>query len=94
MIFSPNTQPEKDTAPGEFHKWTVHTGTVRYDDDKGNGADMTLGRVRRGARHRELKDLRVSVGYTAGANLTGTLEPLELNNQSWGFGAERVVRPA
>ena len=37
IIFSPNTQPNKDTAPGQFHTWDVTSGVVRYDDDCGDG---------------------------------------------------------
>jgi|tagenome__1003787_1003787.scaffolds.fasta_scaffold20843638_2 hypothetical protein len=90
MIFSPNTQPAKDTAPGVFHKWTVHTGTVRYDDDKGNGADMTWDQFVTAHGTEKLKDLRVSAGYTAGTNLSTTLKSLELNNQTWSFGADQA----
>ena len=95
MIYSPNTQPVKDVAPGVMHTWNVHEGTVRYDDDKGNGADMTWNEFVTAHGTEKVKDLRVSAGYTAGTNLSTTLKSLELNDQSWGLRRRPVVvRPA
>ena len=73
-----------------FHKWSVHTGTVRYADDTGNGADMTWDEFVTSHGTEKVKDLRVSAGYTAGTNLSTTLKSLELNNQSWGFGSDQA----
>ena len=93
MIFSPNTQPVKDTAPGAFHKWTVHTGTVRYDDDKGNGADMT-GPVRHRAR------LREGQGPPRQRRLHGRHQPVDhaevarAQQPELGLRRRGVVRPA
>ena len=61
MIFSPNTQPNKDTAAGEMHTWSVTDGTVRYDDDKGEGQDMTWAEFAEQYGEKTIQDLRVSV---------------------------------
>ena len=39
VIFSPNTQPFPLVAEDVLHQWDVTEGTVRYDDDPGDGPD-------------------------------------------------------
>ena len=87
MIYSPNTQVNKDTAAGEVHNWIVSQGSVRYDDDKGNGSDMSWADFVKDHGDERIKDIRVSVGYTHGTNLTGTLKAMQVNDTTTSFGA-------
>ena len=87
VIFSPNTQPEKATEPGVLHKWDVDGGTVRYNDDAGFGTDMSWKQLVAEHGDEAISRIGVTVGYSAGTNLTGTLRSLEVNDKSWTFGA-------
>jgi hypothetical protein len=87
VIFSPNTQPTKDDAPGEFHTWDVTAGTVRYDDDKGNGPDQPWDDVLAAHGEDMISGIYVSAGFTAGTNLTTTLRNLTINGAAYTFGA-------
>ena len=87
VIFSPNTQPVKETEAGVLHTWDVTKGTVRYDDDAGFGSDVSWDSVVAEYGEKEIESVAVSVGYSAGTDLTGTLRSLEVNNHSWKFGA-------
>jgi hypothetical protein len=87
VIFSPNTQPTKDTEPGVMHKWNVKDGTVRYNDDRGEGPDMSWEHFIAQHGDEAIAKIGVTVGYSAGKNETGTLRSLEVNDHSWTFGA-------
>src|SRR3954454_7388791 len=78
MIYSPNTQPVKDTAEGQFHTWNVRTGPVRIDDDKGNGADMPFADAATQLAPKTISFVKVSAGFSAGQNLRVTLSALKV----------------
>ena len=65
VIFSPNTQPVKDTEAGTLHKWDVTNGTVRYDDDAGFGPDSSWDDIVAEYGEKEIESVAVSVGYSA-----------------------------
>ena len=86
VIYSPNTQPSKDDAPGEFHSWDVTGGTVRIDDDMGNGADVPWADALAAHGDDVVSGIYVSAGFTAGSHLQTTLRDLTVNNASVTFG--------
>jgi hypothetical protein len=86
VIFSPNTQPAKDDAPGVLHTWDVTSGTVRYDDDTGNGPDQPWADALAAHGDEVISGIYVSAGFTAGTNLQTTLRGLTVNNAAFTFG--------
>jgi hypothetical protein len=80
VIFSPNTQPDKDTAEDVFHQWNVTDGTVRYDDDAGSGADSPWATVKAAHANGVISGIYVTAGFSAGQNLTAMLRTLWVND--------------
>jgi hypothetical protein len=80
VIFSPNTQPAKDTAEDVLHQWNVTGGTVRYDDDAGNGPDSPWATVKAAHAGEVISGIYVSAGFTAGTDLTALLRTLWVND--------------
>jgi hypothetical protein len=85
LIFSPNTQPVKDTAEDVFHTWNVLSGTVRWNDDAGETADVPFASVLADHGNETISAIKVSAGFSAGANLRVTLDTLKVNNKTFGF---------
>lgn len=88
VIFSPNTQPVPSVADGVFHQWDVTQGTVRYDDDPGNGPDSPWQQI--AADHADeviSLGIVVTTGFSAGTNLTGCLRILGVNEVVFLFGS-------
>ena len=92
IIFSPNTQPpDSDVGEGPFHTWVATAGVWRYNDDAGaggeygvNGAPFAVVQADHGAE--EISDICISVGFTAGTDLTGLLRTWEINATDYAFG--------
>ena len=87
VIFSPNTQPSKETAEEVFHVWNVTAGTVRYDDDAGNGPDSPWATVVAAHGNDVISGIYVSAGFSAGTNLSAFLSDLTVNTKEFHFGA-------
>jgi hypothetical protein len=87
VIFSPNTQPNKETAEDVFHDWNVTAGTVRYDDDMGNGPDSSWQDVVAAHGGEVISGIYVSAGFSAGTNLQAVLSDLTVNGKAFHFGA-------
>ena len=85
VIFSPNTQPVPSIAPGTLHQWSVTDGTVRYDDDAGFGRDSSWQQVAADHADDVISGIYVSVGFSAGDNLTGNLRTLGVNEVAFTF---------
>ena len=86
-IFSPNTQaPDPDIAEGPFHTWVATAGSWRYDDDAGNGPDSPFSVIQGAHATEEITSLCISVGFTAGTNLSGLLRTWEVNDTDYAFG--------
>lgn len=86
VIFSPNTQPNPDTSEDEYHHWDVSSGTVRYDDDAGNGPDSPWATVKAAHADETISGIYVSTGFSAGTNLTARLRTLGVNAQVFRLG--------
>jgi Collagen triple helix repeat (20 copies) len=86
VIFSPNTQPVPSIAEDVLHQWDVTEGTVRYNDDKGNGSDSPWQQIAADHADEEIEGIYVSVGFSAGENLTGCLRTLGVNEVAFKFG--------
>jgi hypothetical protein len=85
-IFSPNTQsPDPDIAEGPFHEWVATSGSWRYDDDPGNGPDMSFADLIAGHGTEVISGIRISTGNTAGTNLAALLRWIEINGQRFAF---------
>jgi hypothetical protein len=88
VIFSPNTQPTPDVEEDVFHDWNVVTGTVRYDDDPGNGPDSPWAVVQAAHATEDIESICVSAGFSAGVPLAAILRTLGVNGDEFTFGAE------
>lgn len=88
VIFSPNTQPTPDVEEDVFHDWNVVTGTVRYDDDPGNGPDSPWAVVQAAHATEDIESICVSAGFSAGVPLAAILRTLGVNGEEFTFGAE------
>jgi hypothetical protein len=86
-IFSPNTQsPDPDTAQGPFHTWVATAGSWRYDDDGGAGPDSPFNTIKQDHANEKISGICISVGFSAGANLSGLLRTWEVNKKDYAFG--------
>jgi hypothetical protein len=87
VIFSPNTQPIPATAEGVVQEWVVNDGTVRYDDDAGNGPDSPWLDVKAAHADEVISAVCVTTGFTAGENLSALLRSMEINGTRVVFGS-------
>jgi hypothetical protein len=87
VIFSPDTQPVPSVAEDVFHQWDVTQGTVRYDDDPGNGPDSPWQEIAADHADEVISGIFVTVGFSAGTNLTGCLRTLGVNESVFLFGS-------
>jgi hypothetical protein len=91
-IFSPNTQPpDSDIGEGPFHTWVATAGVWRYDDDAGAGGEYgfngaPFSTVKDDHGDEEISDVCISVGSTAGTNLSALLRTWEINSKDYAFG--------
>jgi len=91
-IFSPNTQPpDADVGEGPFHTWVATAGLWRYDDDSGSGGEYGLNgapfaTVQTDHGTEEITDLCITVGNTAGEDLSALLRTWEVNAKDYAFG--------
>ena len=76
VIFAPNTQPDPAVSEGDFHRWIVTSGTVRYDDDAGNNPDTEWATVQAAHANEVISGICVTTGFTAGTNLRALLRDL------------------
>jgi hypothetical protein len=87
VIFSPNTQPVPSVAEDVFHQWDVTEGTVRYDDDTGVGPDSPWQVIAANHADEVISGIFVTVGFSAGTNLTGCLRTLGVNESVFLLGS-------
>jgi hypothetical protein len=86
-IFSPNTQtPDPDIAEGPFHEWVATSGSWRYQDDIGDGADESYADLLAAHGTDTISGIRVSTGFTNGANLQALLRWMQINGTTYTFG--------
>ena len=86
-IFSPNTQqPDPDTAQGPFHTWVATAGSWRYDDDGDTGPDSPFLTIRDAHADETISKICISLGSTAGTNLSALLRTWEVNSKDYAFG--------
>ena len=89
LIFSPNTQtPSPDIGPGPFHTWVATSGTWRYDDDPG-GTNPELSFADQQVVHgtEVISGIYISVGQSAGLNLSALLREWQINATNYSFGS-------
>jgi hypothetical protein len=87
VIFSPNTQPFPLVAEDVLHQWDVTEGTVRYDDDPGNGPDSPWQVIVAEHADEVISGIYVTVGFSAGTNLSGCLRTLAANKRVFLLGS-------
>jgi len=86
VIFSPNTQPAPATDENVDNAYDVVTGVVRYDDDAGGPAADPPWTTVQGAHASEVvTGIYVSLGFTAGMDLSGMLTHLGVNGDDFCF---------
>jgi hypothetical protein len=86
-IFSPNTQsPDPDTQQGPFHTWVATAGSWRYDDDGDTGPDSPFATIQGDHATETISKTCISVGSTAGTNLSALLRTWEVNTKEYSFG--------
>jgi hypothetical protein len=86
-IFSPNTQsPDPDFAQGPFHTWVATAGSWRYDDDGGTGPDSPFKTIQNAHADETISGICISVGFSAGTNLSALLRTWEVNTKDYAFG--------
>jgi hypothetical protein len=87
IIFSPNTQsPDPDLDEGEFNEYVMTQGSVRYDDDPGNGPDSPWATIK--AAHATdvvTYDICLTQGFSGGANADALLRWVEVNGKKFVF---------
>jgi hypothetical protein len=76
VIYSPNTQAKNgsnELFSGAIQAWDVRKGTVRFEDDAGNGADLTWDKVLEEHGDDVIKFLSLQAGdsgdYSAGTTV-------------------------
>jgi hypothetical protein len=87
VIFSPNTQPFPLITEDVLHRWDVTEGTVRYDDDPGNGPDSPWEVIAAEHADEVISGIYVTLGFSAGTNLTGCLRTLSVNESVFLLGS-------
>ena len=87
VIFSPDTQPFPLVAEDVLHQWDVTEGTVRYDDDPGTGPDSPWQVIVAEHADEVISGIFVTVGFSAGTNLTGCLRTLGANENVFLLGS-------
>jgi hypothetical protein len=86
-IFSPNTQlPDPDVQQGPFHTWVATAGSWRYDDDIGNNPDSPFSTIKQAHATEKISKICISVGASAGVNLSSLLRTWEVNTKDYAFG--------
>ena len=96
IAFSPNTQSGVTPKAGTWQRWVVTKGSVRYDDDAGNGPDMSWDNLVNGGHGGETIDyVQVQAGNTGAAigstshvrNVTMEASGAEATFASYTFGS-------
>ena len=86
-IFSPNTQlPDPDFAQGPFHTWVATAGSWRYNDDIGTGPESPFKTIQNAHADETISGICISVGNSAGTNLSALLRTWEVNTKDYAFG--------
>lgn len=87
-IFSPDTQtPDADTAQGPFHEWVATSGSWRYQDDAGDGPDVSWQDLVTAHGDDTISGIYVTTGFTAGDNLQALLRWMQINGTTYTFGS-------
>jgi hypothetical protein len=92
VIFSPNTQPTPDVAEDVSHTWSVADGTVRYDDDAGDGSGpyglngAPFPDVVADHDSEVITGIYVTTGFSGGADLSSMLTDITINGATFHFG--------
>ena len=68
-----------------FHTWDVRTGTVRINDDAGEGPDMPYADAVAQLSSKTISVVKVSAGFSAGQNLRVTLAGLKVGGKTYDF---------
>jgi len=86
VIFSPNTQPAPQSVDENVdNSYNVVAGTVRYDDDPGNGPDSPYATVRTDHGAELISGICVTTGFSAGDDLSAMLTHLGVNATDFCF---------
>jgi len=95
IAFSPNTQSGVTPKAGTWQRWVVTKGSVRFDDDAGNGPDMSWDSLVNGHGGETIEYVQVQAGNTGAAigstshvrNVTMEASGAEATFASYTFGS-------
>ena len=87
VIFSPNTQPGGAQGENTFNDYVVSSGTVRYDDDPGNGPDQPYATVVANHGDEVVSGIYITQGFSGGTDADALLRSLTVNNDRFVFGS-------
>jgi hypothetical protein len=83
--FTPGSQQYRGLGPGPFQEWVATAGAWRYDDDAGTGG-VPLAELQAAHPDDLITKITVTLGFTAGSNLTGLLRWIQINGNRYTFG--------
>lgn len=88
-IFTPGSQAYPGTGVGPFQEWVATAGTWRFDSDDGSNSEFGTGAPLSDvlAKYGDQTITRISItlGFTAGTNLTGLLRWVQVNGTTYAF---------
>jgi hypothetical protein len=93
VIFSPNTQSAPAVDENVDNAYDVVAGTVRYEDDMGNAADSPWATVQTAHSSEVVSGIYVSLGFSAGLDLSGMLTHLGVNGDDFCFNCPPTPSP-
>lgn len=85
VVFSPSTQPGGAPAENTANAFDVDAGTVRYDDDPGNGPDQAWADVVAAHGSEVVSGIYVTAGFSGGMDLSALMESLTVNADTFRF---------
>lgn len=85
VVFSPSTQPGGAPAENAANSFDVTAGTVRYDDDPGNGPDQPWADVVAAHGTESVSGIYVTAGFSGGLDLSALLSSLTVNSDTFAF---------
>lgn len=69
-----------------IHTWVATAGSWRYDDDGGTGPDSPFKTIQNAHANETISGVCISVGNSAGTNLSSLLRTWEVKTKDYAFG--------
>lgn len=85
VVFSPSTQSGGAPAENVANHFDVTAGTVRYDDDPGNGPDQPWAAVVAAHAGEQISGIYITTGFSGGLDLSSLTSDLTVNTNTFRF---------